>query len=385
MNNTEPTVEQLKKSLDIIEVAGMYGELVKSGANFKYKDDNSIVISPSKQIFSDFNGNITGGSVYDLVKIKENLTDHETIKRLKELNGLDTYIINPAHQIQRKKEAEEKKVIDFDKLDYIGKKELKAVGVKKPCECLNKDNVLTHYIVFNEYKKLFETGTITADATAKINYLFKNLIGWNEFFKCPSIIIKDDNKRIVDIIAYRPVKPANFDNWTNPKYIYKNSHNRGSSFLYPFRREVETILSKQQSDKYLIVGEGIKNGLNALLYSAPFISLESTSNQLNKALLVYIESYQSMSFNIISMFDGDLAGAKAYLNFIKNYYPATFDNIETFIKLKENIVLADKSNQSIVLSNYIEFINSKDFKIKNFLKFDSNLDFVEYLQGGNDE
>lgn len=354
MDNTEPTTKQLKESLDILEVAKTYGELIKAGANYTYKDNKSITISPSKQIFSDFNGNITGGSVLDLIMLMENIwtppssqTKDEIsqgIKRLKEFNGLDTYVVNPALQIKRKEEAKEKKVIDFDKLDYIGKKELKEVNVKLPAECLNKDNVLTHYIVYNEYKKLFETDTITADAKAKINYLFKNIIGWNEFFKCPSIIIKDDKNKIVDIIAYRPVKPAKFDNWTNPKYIYKNSHNRGVDFLYPFRKEVETILSKQQSDKYLIVGEGIKNGLNALLYSAPFLTLESTSNKLSDELLSYIKSYHDKGYNIIGMFDGDKAGLNAFNKFLEQ------------IKLP----------------------------IKNFLDFNSNLDFVDYLHTGDD-
>jgi len=343
--NDEPTVEQLKKSLDIIEIAGLYGELVKSGTNYKYKDDNSIVISPSKQIFSDFNGNITGGSVYDLVKIRESLTDHETINRLKELNGLDTYTINPALQIQRKEE--EKKVIDFQQLGLFAKNNIKAgldfkgfiplYHVKKN---ENEPLTFTEYTLRDGFIKLFETNSIPAIYQAKVTYLINHLLGYDNFWKCPSIIIKDDTGKVVDYIAYRPVKPDNFENWTNPKYIYKNSHNRGADFLYPFRKEVESILSKQTSDNYLIVGEGIKNGLNALLYSVPFITLESTSNKMDEKLISYIKSYDDKGYKIIAMFDGDEAGLNA------------------FTKFKEQTGL----------------------DVNNFLDFSSGLDFVDYLQ-----
>ncbi len=145
MNNStnEPTVEQLKQSLDIITVAEMYsneyGELIKSGANFKYKNDSSIVINPSKQIFSNFNGDITGGSVLDLIMYMEKLDLKAGINRLKELSSLDTYTIDPELQRKRKQKEKEAKKIDFQKLDYHGTLELKNTSVlHRPIECLNE-------------------------------------------------------------------------------------------------------------------------------------------------------------------------------------------------------------------------------------------------------
>ncbi len=338
--STEITIKELKDKLDIVEVAAMYGELIKTGANYKYKDDNSIVISPSKQIYSDFNGDITGATVYDLVKTKENLTDAETVNRLKELNDIEVYEINQELQIKRKNKEESKKNIDFEKLSYIGSKELEAVGIKAPIQCLDNNNNLTHFIVSDEYIKLFETAIIYPKAKANLNYLFQNIIGWNNFFKCPSIIIRNLDHKIVDIISYRPVKPTNFKTWTDPKYIYKNSHNRGADFLFPFRKEFESILDKQQQDKYFIVGEGIKNGLNALVYSVPFLTLESSSNTLTDDLINYIRSYHEKGFNLICFFDGDKAGMKAFLDF------------------KDQIKIP----------------------VQNFLDFTSDLDFTDYLQ-----
>ena len=338
-SKNEPTIEQLKQSLDIIAIAEIYGELIKSGANYKYKDDKSIVINSEKQIFSDFNGNITGGSVLDLIMYMEKISLPDAINRLKELSGQDTYKTNPNLKIKQKEETKKEKTINFQKLSYIGNLELKNNKFKY-AECINKNNKLTHYLIANDYQKLFETDTITTEYGKKIEYLFKHIVGWNDFFKCPSIIIRDNTGRIVDTIAYRPTKPNDFDNWTNPKYIYKNSHNRGDNFLYPFKKEVETILKKQTKDKYLIVGEGIKNGLNALLYSVPFITLESSSNKLNNKLKKYILDWYNKGYNIICMFDGDKAGEKAHKKFIENI----------------------------------------GHNFKNFLKFDSGLDFVDYLQ-----
>ena len=341
--NNEPTIEQLKQSLDIITVAEMYGELVKNGANYKFKNDTSIVINPSKQIFSNFNGDIAGGSVLDLVMYMEKKDLKAGIERLKELSSLDTYTIDPALQVKRKEEARAKKVVDFKKLNDWGVQELSLVGMHRPIEYQDKGGKILYFLVPSELEKLFETKQLPAEYKQKLDYIFSNLIGWNKHFNCSSIVIKDDSGRIVDLIAYRPNKPQNYNEWSNPKYIYKNSHTRGENFLYPFRKEVESILFKATNqDKYVVVGEGIKNGLNALLYSVPYIPLESTSNKISEKLVAYIRDLHEKGYDIIGMFDGDKAGKKAHENFVKQ----------------------------------------SGLQISNFLDFNSNTDFVEYLQSG---
>jgi hypothetical protein len=345
-NSNELTIEQIKQSLDIIKVAEMYGELKKSGANGKYiyKKDKSISFDENKQIFKNWNGSMNkAGSVLDLIMLMENKSMLEAIQKMKDLSSLDTYTIDPALQIKRKKEAKAKKQVDFQKLQQWGTQELQSVGIHRPIECKDKNGKITHFLVPNELEKFFETKEFPAEYKKKIDYIFSNLIGWNKHFQCSSIVIKDDIGRIVDLIAYRPNKPDSYNDWNNPKYIYKNSHNRGESFLYPFRKEVESILFKpSNTDKYLIVGEGIKNGLNAILYSVPFIPLESTSNKISDSLIAYIRNLHEQGFSVISMFDGDKAGAKAHENFVAQ----------------------------------------SGLQINNFLAFDSGLDFVEYLQSG---
>ncbi|WP_297486287.1 CHC2 zinc finger domain-containing protein, partial [Sulfurimonas sp.] len=215
----EPTLKQIKQSLDIVTVAELYGELKKNGANLSYKEDKSIVINPAKQIFSNFNGDITGGSVLDLVMYMEKIDLKTAIAKLKELSSLDTYKVDPSLQVQRKSKA--KKKVDFNKLQEWGNEELKLVGGHRPIEYQTKQGKLIHFIVPSEIEKLFEAKTLPADYKQKLDYMFTTLVGWNKHFKCSSIIIKDDNGRIVDLIAYRPNKPDNYNEWSNPKYIYK--------------------------------------------------------------------------------------------------------------------------------------------------------------------
>ena len=340
----EQDLEVLKSKLDILSIAELYGRLEKTGSNYRYIDDKSIVINPVKQIFSDFNGSVTGGSVLDLIAYMEKLDIKDAIKRLKELAGADTYKIDPALQLKRKEEATKKKVVDFQKLGFYSTLHLKAIKEKNFIEVRveQKDNNFKDFIMLpDEYQKLFETTMLPASFSKKLDYLKDRLLGWDTFFNCPSIIIRDDTKKVVDIISYRPNKPKNYEKWSDPKYIYKNSHNRGNAFLFPFKIEFEAIINKQEKDRFFIVGEGIKNGLNALLYGVPFITLESTSNKVPASLKEYIISLIDRGFSLLTMFDGDKAGKIAYEKFIQD----------------------------------------TGFKVENFFKFDSGLDFVEYIQG----
>jgi hypothetical protein len=340
--HTSPTLQQLKQSLDILTVANMYGELIKTGKNFKYKNDKSIVINPAKQIFSNFNGDIIGGSVLDLVIYMERLNMNNGIKRLKELSSLRTYDNSFNNNVLNSHQTKAKQ-INFKQLDYFAKKELEAVK--------NKTFTIKHdkqiLLLDNRFIQLFETDIfylnderVEMNIEKQLIYLFNNYLGWNDFFQCPSIILKDNNDKIVDVISYRPTKPKNYTSWDNPKYIYKNSHNRGDDFLYPFQKEVEKALKKKMKKKYLIVGEGLKNGLNAVFYEAPYITIESTSNKLNDKLKNYILHWYNSGYIILCMFDGDNSGKQAYQKFIKEI--------------------------------------GHDFS--NFLDFKSGLDFVSYLQ-----
>ena len=202
-----------------------------------------------------------------------------------------------------------------------------------------------------EFSKLFETQFFDLQNHKRLLYTFKNIVGFDNFYRCPSIIIRDINRVVVDKISYRPNKPDHYENWSSPKYIYKNSTNRGSNFLFPFQKEMEKIIKKE---KYLIVGEGIKNALNALVYGVPFLTFESSSSNIDERVITYIKELYEDGVGVICMFDGDgdnpdqkkwKAGKRAF---------------ETF---KEKIGLP----------------------LENHLDFSSGIDFTDYLVGENNE
>jgi len=330
-DNTE--LASLKEQLDILSVAKMYGEVKKSGSNYCYKNDKSIVFNPSKQIFSNFNGDITGGSVLDLVCYMEKLNLHDGINRLKELSGVDTYKPTKTRLLERKKK--QVKPVNFDNLHKYSERDLQRGKTLKPFTYEEENK--THLMVQSHFKKLFEASIFPLSFKSKFDYLHNKILGYDDFFRCPSIIIRDSTGKIVDKVAYRPKKPDQYDDWSEPKYIHKNANNRGDDFLYPFQSEMEKIIHRE---KYIIVGEGIKNSLNGLLYSVPFITTGGSSVYADERLIVYIKDLTQQGYGIICMFDGDKAG--------KNGFNA--------------------------------FQEAMGMNLENYLSFQSNLDFVDYLQ-----
>jgi len=340
-------LEQIKASLDIVTIAELYGELEKSGANYRYKNDHSIVINPSKQIFSNFNGDITGGSVLDLIAYMEKLELKEAIKRLKELAGADTYKIDPALQLKRKEEATKKKVVDFRSLGLFAKNDLTAVSPYKPY--IMDINGNQYLQVKEPYIKLFETDKLDISYKERVDTAFSKFIGYDAYFTCPSIIIRDKTNRVVDKCAYRPNKPEKWDTWRSPKYIYKNQVDRGSNFLYPLQLEMEELLHVK---KVFVVGEGIKNAVNAYIHGMPFISLESASTNTSKELSEYILALLNRGYKIIAFFDGDG----------DNQDPKKWTKGKlAFEKFKKTTSLYD---------------------LENAVSFDSDIDFTDYIVGG---
>lgn len=195
-------------------------------------------------------------------------------------------------------------------------------------------NVMVH----KAFEKLFE-GVYLPELDIKVvAYIFRNLLGYDAYFNAPAIIIRDGNNVVVDIIKYRPTRQGYSD---LPKYLQKKSidkpKNRGDAFLYPFQIEMERIIQKYG---YVFVGEGIKNALNALIRSVPYITIESTSNVNNQKLIAYINMLHQNGTDVFGAMDGDLAGEKA-----------------------------------------LEVLNAKlEHPINNLIDFDSKMDFTDYLR-----
>jgi hypothetical protein len=172
------------------------------------------------------------------------------------------------------------------------------------------ENISSYLKVPRYTEKLFEGAYIKNVDASVARYIFGTIVGYCNFFSSPIIIIRDYTGSVVDITKYRPFHQG-YENL--PKYLYEKSvnkpQNRGSDFLYVFQREMERLISKY---RYVFVGEGLKNAINALIRSVPYISIESTSNVKNQKISEYIQNLYQSGIRVYGAMDGDKAGKTAF-------------------------------------------------------------------------
>lgn len=154
-------------------------------------------------------------------------------------------------------------------------------------------------------EKLFEGCLIPTDEKYA-KYLFSEVIGYDNYFDCPVIIIRDEGERVVDIVRYRPYREGFED---LPKYLYtKNTEKPNSNYLFPLQAQMMKIMRDQD---YCFVGEGLKNAINASLLGIPFISIEGAGN-IKPELIDFLKSERMKNILMVGAFDGDSAGERAY-------------------------------------------------------------------------
>ena len=342
-------LQPIKDKLDIIYLAERYGFEFKGTGNrlravvnlFRDEKTSSLDFFKDTQKFFD-RGTGEGGDVIDMIKILDRLTPTQAIIKAKELAGADNdYQVNKVQREPLKKKVTK---VDFKLLSAQSCNELKLVKNPIPftlIDFIENDKVVKQEILLNDrFKKLFEGKIFPIEYKEKFTYIFENLLGWSDYWLAPSLILRNMDNIVADIVAYRPRdKETGEEIGSSMKYYYRNFKGRGFRFIYPYQIEVEKIAKRE---KYIIIGEGLKNALNGLLYGVPFLTLESTGNTLNlsKELLATIERYISLEYGVMTAFDGDESGRKAY---------------ETFLSLS-------------------------GLEVDNILDFNSNIDFVEHLK-----
>jgi hypothetical protein len=336
-------IENIKSKVDIIQLATFFGfefnSLDKNRLRAKEnllrtENTSSLDFFQDTQKFYDFGSGLSGDCI-DLVSKLKNISNFEAIEWLKNdylaLNTLNTPPTqkNDFKEIQADKEkrqvdflelekqANELLKCDFEKLTIC---EIKKVNLKN--EVLDDYNLIYPHSNFN---KLLETNALDYELLQKVNYVFNFFIGYSNYWNAPAIILRDHNKRVVDIAIYRPQKPEHFTEWNNPKYIYKNFNNRDEDWIYPFSYEVEKLIIK---NKICIVGEGLKNAINGLINGIPFLSLESATSKISELQKKYINGMIKKNIKIFTCFDGDSQGLKAYENFCKLFEIETKNLIE---------------------------------------------------------
>jgi len=319
-------ISKIRRDIDIVSLIGSFTDIVKAGSNYKAKvnplreeSTSSLYIYPDTQKYYDF-GNSNGGDVVDFIEALKGIDTKEAISFLQANNQIDNnsqYYAAPTSKKPIKKNDD----VLIDNLTIKAKKYLSS-KLPKPAkdkwsylmlDLETYDNVqnISNTIykdlgvvrVSLVYEKLFN-GYILPTNEVYAKYLFDEVLGYDSYFDCPSIIIRDNTNRVVDIVRYRPHREGYSD---MPKYLYtKSSEKPSNSYIFFLQAKVEELIYRES---YTFVGEGLKNAINAYMMGIPFISIESTSN-IKPQLIEYLLELQGITF--VGAFDGDKAGERAY-------------------------------------------------------------------------
>lgn len=180
----------------------------------------------------------------------------------------------------------------------------KAVRKKWASIDISENGQISHLIRIDPHSgKLFE-GHVIAAFPEYVGYIFQRIVGWDAYFHCPVVVIRDIEGRVVNLVRYRPHRD---DYDALPKYLQVKAEERPSyGYLFPFELEMKRLINRGGK---CFVGEGLKNALNALTAGAPFVSTESAST-IKPELIDWLSGLEDVT--LVGAFDGDEAGRKAY-------------------------------------------------------------------------
>ena len=316
-------IETLKHNLDIVTVVESYTELKRAGHNYQTRENPlreektaSLYIYTDTQRWFDF-GSGEGGDIVDFIKKAEDLNTKDAVSFLKEkyLNVMDVQTNPRPKSKQQTIPVKKNNDLLFARLEARAKVYLAATHKKYKDKwsliTLDINGIINKVIrVSPIFEKLFEGYLIPTDEKYA-KYLFNKVIGYDSYYNCPAIIIRNESEIVVDIVKYRPERNGKpLMQGSKPlKYMYsRNEEKPDGGYIFPLQAQMIKII---QTDRYCYVGEGLKNAINASLMGIPFISIEG-AGKIKPELIEFLKSTEMKDIIIIGAFDGDKAGETAY-------------------------------------------------------------------------
>ncbi len=324
------TIAELKERISIDEVVGRYTELIGTGNKLSVKENPlreertpSFFVYQNTQKFFDY-GSGDGGDVVDFIEKVEKLSRVDAISFLQAnyLGGADASLV--ARPLPRTQAKPLKKNNDYllAQLERKANIALHAICTRTICGIHRSVTKWGYFTLETEdkngnieskemiqlapiFEKLFEGYLVPSDKKFA-EYLFSKVIGYDAYFNCPVIIIRDESEKVVDIVRYRPErdgKPLDM------KYLYTKSEEKPDSvYLFPLQAQMQRMMIDQG---YCYVGEGLKNAINASMQGIPFISIEGAGS-IKPSLIKFLQSDRMKGIVMIGAFDSDEAGERAY-------------------------------------------------------------------------
>lgn len=349
------TIEEIKQSLSIVDLASKYGAHPKSRTgkviSCKYNilrptdKTSNLKLYPATNTWADFGNN--GGSIIDFIMIAENISLQEAINRIKSMAGIieDTYIstqktINHAPSQAYmlpdiiKKIWSQQKTINFE--NEAHKKEMLNIAPEWLYNEADKDDL----------KEFF------------------NIVKFGSLIDTSFILLKDVNG-IERCIRYR--RYPKYDEETKDYNIIKWCAVTGTQSSFPYTR------LKKDNKEVTIIVEGTHDYLTAILCGYNVIALPSSGYKLNEDLLkdrlcIFIDDDDGKNF-MRPLYE-DAICSKIWFNhdeFKKNNgidkakdfsdYLEHFNSLEAFKEAFNNQINIMKNSDSIAVKNRLKRVS----------------------------
>ena len=372
---TTEQINDIRSSVDIVDIISKYIPLTQRGKNYfgvcPFHDDHSpsMSVSKDKQIYTCFSCGATG-NVFKFLMDYENISFIEAIKIVSDIGGIEVTINSDF----KKSNSANKNLYDIYELslkfyqnnlntnDGIGAKEYlntrqindELIKVFQIGLSTNKRDLLTKLLLKKDFNEsdLLKSGLIT-----------KNEYGLSDIYSNRIMFpLYDLNGKVVGYSGriYNSSDTSKYIN-TRETEIFKKGE-----LLYNYHRAKEECRNLGT----VIIMEGFMDVIRAYTVGVKnVVATMGTAVTKNQALLI-----KRMAKEVILLFDGDAAGAKATMSCALEL--EKIGVIPKVVRLEENLDPDEyilKYGQDKFLKKLESPINIMDFKL-DYLRKKRNLD-----------
>lgn len=377
-------IDNIRNSVDIVEVISEYVPLVSKGRNYfgvcPFHDDNhpSMSVSKEKQIYTCFSCGATG-NVFNFLMDYKSITFKEALKMVADIAGININIgnikeaISPnaklyeAYELAHKfyqnnintKEGQNAK-------DYLNKRNINdevirefGIGLS-----LSKRDLLFRLLEKKGFDKkiMNDSGLIVSNKDGYFDMYYKRIMFplYDTFGKIVGFSGRIYNSE--DISKYINTKETE---------IFKKGE-----LLYNFHRAKD----EARKNKTIIIMEGFMDVIRAYTVGIKnVVASMGTAITKHQAILI-----KRLAPNVILCFDGDNAGAKATSSCINEL--EKIGVIPKIVRLEENLdpdEYIQKYGKEKFLAKLNEPINIMDFKLLHYkenVNLESSIEKAEYVK-----
>jgi hypothetical protein len=315
-------ISELKERIDPAEVIGRYTRLKPAGGKLqavtnplREERTSSLFLYPDTGRWYDF-GTGEGGDVIDFIERAEGLDRKGALSFLQAFTGTEPKRRAPIREKASppRDEAAIQRTLEERAARYLSDAPKRTIGgfprpMKKWAPMIlemggkERAGIRIHPAL----GRLFEAPDCFIPTEERFAaYLFGKVIGWDDYFQCPAIILRDESERVTDIVRYRPRREG-YEGL--PKYLYtKGEEKPKAQPLFPLQAQMMRIMA---ATGICFVGEGLKNAINASMIGVPFLSVGSASS-VKRELIDFLRSERMAGIDLIAAFDGDEAGKRGF-------------------------------------------------------------------------